>query len=129
MDKKFEYGDRLKELRGDKSMDELVDEFSKYANIKINKSMISRWENGLAVPDQKQIIAYAKHFNVDMNYLLGLVNVKSNLNDTVNVINSNELYELLKNIDKTRQDIILKIISKLTKLDIDTLKSYDIIIK
>lgn len=129
MDKKFEYGDRLKELRGSKSMDELVDEFSKYANIKINKSMISRWENGLAVPDQKQIIAYAKHFNVDMNYLLGLVNVKSKLNDTINVINSNELYDLLKNIDKTRQDIILKIISKLAKLDLDTLKSYDIIIK
>lgn len=103
MEKKFLYGDRLKELRkpneGDSlSMDQLCDIFKKRYGLNINKSMISRWETGTSVPDNKHIVAYAKYFDVDMNYLIGLTNVKRKLSDI-------KYSKNIKN-DKTVSDII-----------------------
>ena len=64
MEKKFLYGDRFKELRKPKngktlSMDELCDIFRKEYGLNVNKSMVSRWETGIAVPDNKHVVAYA----------------------------------------------------------------------
>lgn len=66
-------GKRLKELRkplnnSGISMDELCNIFKEKYNLNINKSMISRWENGTAIPDNRHIVAYAKYFDIDMNY-------------------------------------------------------------
>ncbi|SQC97494.1 Helix-turn-helix domain [Fusobacterium necrophorum subsp. necrophorum] len=62
-------------------MDELSKIFKEKYDLSVNKSMISRWETGIAVPDNKHIVAYAKYFDIDMNYLIGLTNVKRNLSD------------------------------------------------
>ena len=39
--------------------------------------MISRWENNLSEPSSKFITAYARFFNIDLNYLAGITNIKS----------------------------------------------------
>ena len=39
--------------------------------------MISRWENNLSEPSSKFITAYAKFFNIDLNYLAGITDIKN----------------------------------------------------
>lgn len=113
MEKKFLYGDRIKELRKPKegnslSMDELCEIFKEKYGLNVNKSMISRWETGLSVPDNKHIVAYAKHFDVDMNYLIGLTNVKRKLsnitysNDSEKDKEISEIVAYVKSLDKSK---------------------------
>ena len=79
-------GKRLKELRKNNklSMDSLVEKLNKKYNLRITKSMVSRWENNLSEPSNKFVTAYAKFFNVDLNYLVGLTDDRRPLNLTEN---------------------------------------------
>lgn len=142
MEKKFNYGDRLKELRkptGDKnakkSMEELCEIFANEYGLNVNKSMISRWENGTAMPDNKHVIAYSKYFDVDINYLLGVTNIKRRMSDNQIGVSAekevilNRVLENLKKLDKEKLEQIEVILEKLEKLDMDTLKAYTRIIK
>lgn len=121
MEKKFLYGDRIKELRkpneGDSlSMDELCDIFKEKYGLNVNKSMISRWETGLSVPDNKHIVAYAKYFDVDMNYLIGLTNVKRKLSNITYSSDSekdrdiSEIVSYIKSLDKSKLKQIKELI-------------------
>ena len=141
-DIKFKYGDRLKELRKpadhpdrNLSMDDLCQKLSSKFNLKINKSMMSRWENGTAVPDNKHIVAYAKFFDIDMNYLIGLTNIKRKLSD-INHGGNNDLdskildvVDKLKHVDTDKIAIIHEILLKFINMDMETLTSYNNIIK
>ena len=79
-------GDKLKQLRIDKqlSMDALTDKLNSKFGLNITKSMMSRWENNLSEPSSKFVAAYARYFNVDLNYLVGLTDDKKPLNSTEN---------------------------------------------
>ena len=79
-------GDKLKQLRMDKqlSMDALTDKLNSKFGLNITKSMMSRWENNLSEPSSKFVAAYAKYFNVDLNYLVGLTDDRRPLNLTEN---------------------------------------------
>lgn len=79
-------GDKLKQLRIDKqlSMDALTDKLNSKFGLNITKSMMSRWENNLSEPSSKFVAAYAKYFNVDLNYLVGLIDDRRPLNLTKN---------------------------------------------
>lgn len=139
---KFKYGDRLKELRkpnghpeNSLSMDDLCKKLSSKFNLKINKSMMSRWENGTAVPDNKHIIAYAKFFDVDMNYLIGLTNIKRKLSD-INLGGNTDLdskisdiVNMLNRLDADKITIIYEMLLKFIDMDMGTLTSYNNIIK
>ena len=72
-------GKRLKNLRKENSlsMDSLVEKLNREYNLNITKSMISRWENNLSEPSSKFITAYAKFFNIDLNYLAGITDIKN----------------------------------------------------
>ena len=74
-------GDKLKDLRikSNLSMDSLIEKLNKKYDLNITKSMISRWENNLSEPSNKFVAAYAKFFNIDLNYLVGLTDIKSPL--------------------------------------------------
>lgn len=68
-------GLRLKQLRTERdlTLDMLVADMNhKYPDLNINKSMLSRWENGVNDPS----LDYAKHismyFDVSLDYLIGL---------------------------------------------------------
>jgi putative prophage lambdaCh01, repressor protein len=133
-------GKRLKELRKPLnntgiSMDELCNIFKEKYNLNVNKSMISRWENGTAIPDNKHIVAYAKYFDIDMNYLIGLTNVPRKISEII--IDKNikldkdfsDIYECLKNIPDKKLFLIKKIIFKLIEMDNEKIEAYDTILK
>ncbi|WP_027633344.1 helix-turn-helix domain-containing protein [Clostridium hydrogeniformans] len=59
-------GDRIKELREDKCLNQ--QELGKMFNV--HKGTISNWENGKRTPDADMIIKIADYFNVSIDYLL-----------------------------------------------------------
>ncbi len=65
-------------------MDALTDKLNSKFGLNITKSMMSRWENNLSEPSSKFVAAYAKYFNVDLNYLVGLTDDRRPLNLTEN---------------------------------------------
>lgn len=66
-------GERLRRLRGELSMDKLCDELHKMdPTIQLAKGVMSKWENDKAIPTSFYLTAYARYFNVDMNYVVGL---------------------------------------------------------
>lgn len=66
--------DKLKKIRLDHhlTMDELAARFKERFGLNLSKSMISKWENGKAEPTNVYLSAYAKYFNVSLDYLIGL---------------------------------------------------------
>ena len=73
-------GLRLKQLRTERelTLDNLVADMNqRYPDLNINKSMLSRWENGVNDPS----LEYAKHismyFDVSLDYLIGLTDSRT----------------------------------------------------
>ena len=82
----------LRTLRMEKrfSKEELCEIFNKEYNLKINKNMISKWENGQMELTGVYLSAYARYFNISSGYISSLIES--------NVVEENE--EILeKNID------------------------------
>lgn len=65
------FGDKLRELRKSNgySMDRLAELYNKKFNGKLNKSTISRYENGLQEPIFTAVKNFAEMFNVTTDYL------------------------------------------------------------
>lgn len=73
-------GEKLKELRKERelTLDMLVADLNQsYPDIKVNKSMISRWERGENDPSLEYARHLAMYFNVSLDYLIGLTDVKT----------------------------------------------------
>lgn len=73
-------GEKLKELRKERelTLDMLVADLNQtYPDIKINKSMISRWERGENDPSLEYAKVISMYFNVSLDYLIGLTDVKT----------------------------------------------------
>lgn len=69
------FGDRLKLLRkeNDMTMDEFITSInSKYPDVLLNKSIVSRYENNIHTPKKFTIVeSIADFFGVDINYMMG----------------------------------------------------------
>lgn len=77
------FGERLKYLREEKELHQY--ELAEYLNI--SSRMISYYEADKHFPsDAQMVIDLAKFFNVSLDYLFGISNVKNN--DTINKFNS-----------------------------------------
>lgn len=65
------FSTKLRELRNSNgySMDKLIDIYNKEFNGKMNKSTLSRYENGLQEPIYTVVVNLAKLFNVSIDYL------------------------------------------------------------
>ena len=63
---KFEQ--RLKELREEKQI--MQKDLAKIINV--DKTLISKWENGKKRPIYEDLISLAKYFDVTVGYLLGV---------------------------------------------------------
>jgi transcriptional regulator with XRE-family HTH domain len=73
-------GERLKNLRTERelSLDMLVADMNyKYPETNINKSMLSRWENGINDPSLEYAKNIASYFDVSLDYLIGLTDVRT----------------------------------------------------
>ena len=61
------FGKRLRELRKERNLGQV-----QLANeLKVSKSIISLWENGLREPTLSYLIAIADYFCVTVDYLVG----------------------------------------------------------
>ena len=67
------FGKRLRELRDTKglSMDSMVEKYNSKYNAKMNKSTLSRYENGLQNPIYTVVKNLADFFDVPVDYLSG----------------------------------------------------------
>lgn len=67
------FSKRLKELRDNHnySMDKFVELYNQRYNAKMNKSTLSRYENGLQDPIYTVVVNIADFFNVSIDYLSG----------------------------------------------------------
>lgn len=73
-------GDKIKELRTERdlTMDMLVaDMKSRFGDIKMDKSMLSRWERGENDPSLENAKFLSVYFNVSLDYLIGLTDVRT----------------------------------------------------
>lgn len=70
------FGERLRELRGRMSIDELVAKLNDAYDTSISKSMISRYENGQTDPKMENVRIIADYFKVSSDYLLGISDKK-----------------------------------------------------
>ena len=68
-----EFNEILTHLRKEKriTMEQLAEDLKEYG-VTPSKSMISRWENGLADPSMTYIRILSKYFNVSLDFLLGM---------------------------------------------------------
>ena len=74
-----EIAKRLKELREERdlTMDLLVMDLNEKFDIEIHKSNLSRWEAGLVEPQLRYAVCLAQYFNVSLDYLIGLTDVRT----------------------------------------------------
>lgn len=67
------FNKKLKELRekNNLSMDKLVELYNNKYNAKMNKSTLSRYENGLQDPIYTVVVNLADFFSVTVDYIIG----------------------------------------------------------
>lgn len=73
------FGKRLRELRerNDYSMDKVIELYNTKFNGKMNKSTLSRYENGLQEPMYTVVVNLAELFGVSVDYLSGAAQTES----------------------------------------------------
>ncbi|HBF2881472.1 TPA: helix-turn-helix transcriptional regulator [Clostridioides difficile] len=108
----------LKKLRTEKGIS--LDKLS--TDLNINKSTLSRIENGLREPKQSFIEDCSNYFDVSTDYLLGKTDIK-NPNQVVKSLNpifSKRLRELIK-----EKGVTLNILGKKLEISTDLLSKYE----
>lgn len=112
-------GSRLKELReaAGHSMEEECASLNSAYNLKIGKGMMSRWETGKSQPSNNFLCAYALHHNIDLNYLVGLSDVKKPLCEdcTQRPPSEHSILIEFRRLNPTGQSIAIDQVKTLTK--------------
>ena len=105
------FGKILKQLResNNYSMDKLVELYNTRFNGKMNKSTLSRYENELQEPMYTVIVNLAQLFNVTVDYLSGVEDIRQDLTEEKQ---PDELDEYLQEL-RTRPE--MKMLFNLTK--------------
>lgn len=114
---------KLKELREEKgySMDKLAELYNNKFNGKMNKSTLSRYENGLQEPIYTVVVNLAKLFNVSVDYLscaskkeLSLI-WKNNINSEETLLKEDEsiLISNYRNLNSSGQQMAKEYINLL----------------
>ena len=73
-------GEKIKLLRTEKQLtiDMMVADMNeKYPTLAINKSMLSRWENGQNTPSLENAKYLCMYFDVSLDFLIGLTDVRT----------------------------------------------------
>lgn len=73
------FGKRLKELRQERdlTMEMLVEDINAKYNVKMNRSLISRWESETSEPSLNYGKIICEYFNVSLDYMIGLTENKT----------------------------------------------------
>ena len=100
------FGKRLKELRQikDEQQKDLAEQFN------VSRSMISQWEIGIHYPEITKLIEIAEYYQVSIDYLLGLSDEKSYVQqkkspDKTISEDEQELLDLYRRAGQNKQDV------------------------
>jgi len=115
------FGERFKELRLEKGLtqQELAEDFNKIYGHTFSKPSISQYENGKRTPENQALKNFASYFNVSIDYLLGVSDIKNNnINPEKKDLQNDFLTEINKffsdkNIDRNEKDKLFKELSKM----------------
>ena len=79
--------ERLKELRNEQGVSQykLVDE------LQLSRGQLSNYEQGTREPDYDTLIQLANHYNVSLDYLLGVSNIRKRFTDEQAQAEANQL--------------------------------------
>lgn len=90
------FGKRLKSLRSEKgfTQEQLVLAINTIYELRLNKSMISKWENDKEDASMSYVIILAKYFDVSLDYLLAISNERKKTPEIL------EYYNILNNFGK-----------------------------
>ena len=88
----FIFGKNLRRLRKERdlSMDAFCDQFNKKFDASLNKSTVSRYENGEQEPMISTVSQIANFFNVEQNYLVGAANWRPDILEDYNNARTDE---------------------------------------
>lgn len=112
------FGERLRAIRKESgySMDQLCENFNKFqTSIRLNKSTISRYENGTQEPMLSTVAALAKFFHISAMYLTGESDIKHPAKEAEVLLTSitdeeKTLLELFRRVPADNQRMVLDMI-------------------
>ena len=120
---KEKFGLRFKSLRMSIGLtqEELISAFkSKYPDCKASGASISQYENGKRIPEVSDLIAWANFFNVTVDYLLGLSDIRMS-HFLIAIRDLEKLLNKLSDNDKLlAQSYLEKLYKKIYKEDINS---------
>ena len=120
------FGKRLKELRESNgySMDKLVELYNLKYDAKMNKSTLSRYENGIQDPIYTVVVNLANFFNVSVDYLSGSNSDDITASFSTKTLITMEKFEKLNDAGKEKADSYIidlldnpKYVADLDKID------------
>lgn len=96
------FGDRLKELRTERglTMDQFCDQYNEKMGAKLNKSTVSRYENGTQEPMLTTVASFAEFFGVSPTFLIGdsnEINAASHISNSAVVQGNHATTLIVKN--------------------------------
>ena len=120
------FGERFKELRLEKGLTQqgLAEDFNKIYGHTFSKPSISQYEHGKRTPENEALKNFASYFNVSIDYLLGVSDIRNN---DVNIEKQDLKRDLLTEINKFFSDKNIKrdekdrLYKELTKMYFDSL--------
>lgn len=113
MEKTISFGERLRHLRKSVGLQqgELGEIFG------LSPSAIGSYERGLREPSYKHLIAFAKHFNVSLDYLLGVTDERMTLDEYIRK-GSVDLFDIMNKYELTINGYTLTSSDKLRLSDV-----------
>jgi len=123
------FSERLRGLRCERflSMEKLSDEIrTAYPEIRLNKSTISRYENGTQEPQMSTVAALASYFGVSPSYLIGDVDDRScsasNIHNSAVVQGNSANTLIVRNGSVTERELSDEEVELLRILDVLTVR-------
>ena len=115
------FGQRFKKLRLEKGLTQqgLAEDFNKIYGHTFSKSSISQYENGKRTPENEALKNFALYFNVSIDYLLCISDIKYNNIDIQKQDLQNEILTEAsnffsdENINRDEKDKLFKELSKM----------------
>lgn len=111
------FGKRLKQIRIERGLQQ--EDVAEILNL--HRATISRYENNQREPDINTLINIAKHFDISIDWLLGITDRKvsvNNLNSQVN--NFTDLYEIYSSLSSEKQALLRAFAKLLAEQDLYT---------
>lgn len=92
-----DFNAKFKELRKQKNLtqQDLANEFNEKYGYNFTKASISQYENGKVMPELNALKDFSKYFEVSLDYLLGISNVRNTLSFENNYKTYSEIIDII----------------------------------